>query len=31
MLQKRPDDRYQTPAELLSELQRIGGYRGITV
>jgi len=31
MLQKRPDDRYQTPGELLSELERIGGYQGLAV
>jgi serine/threonine-protein kinase len=31
MLQKRPDERYQTPTELLDELRRIGNYQGIAV
>jgi len=29
MLAKRPEDRFQTPAELLKELERIGKYQGL--
>lgn len=29
MLAKRPDDRFQTPAELLAELERIGAHHGL--
>jgi serine/threonine protein kinase len=28
MLAKKPEDRYQTPAELLEDLKRVGGNRG---
>jgi serine/threonine protein kinase len=31
MLEKQPADRFQTPGELLAELERIGKYQGITV
>ena len=29
MLEKNPEDRYQTPMELLSDLERLGRFRGI--
>jgi len=31
MLAKRPDDRHQTPGELLRDLERVGRYCGVTV
>ena len=31
MLAKRPEDRHQTPSELLQDLDRVGRYQGITV
>jgi serine/threonine-protein kinase len=31
MLAKRPDDRFQTPAELLTELNRVAKYQGVSV
>jgi serine/threonine protein kinase len=31
MLAKRPEDRHQTPRELLKDLERIGRYQGVTV
>ncbi|HUG90241.1 MAG TPA: FHA domain-containing serine/threonine-protein kinase [Planctomycetaceae bacterium] len=31
LLEKRPDDRYQTPAELLTDLDRIGRFQAIEV
>ena len=31
MLAKRPEDRQQTPKELIKELERIGRYQGIKV
>jgi serine/threonine protein kinase len=31
MLAKRPEDRHQTPKELLKELERVGRYQGITL
>jgi len=30
MLEKRPDDRFQTATELLRELERVGRYQGVT-
>jgi hypothetical protein len=29
MIAKRPEDRFQTPAELLKELDRIGRYNNL--
>jgi serine/threonine-protein kinase len=29
MIEKRPDDRYQTPADLLRDLERIGRYNSL--
>jgi serine/threonine protein kinase len=29
LIAKQPDDRYQTPADLLRELQRIGKYNNL--
>ena len=31
MLAKRPDDRFQTPAQLLMDLERIGKFQNVTV
>ncbi len=31
MLQKRPEDRYQTPSDLLTDLERIGKFQRIEV
>jgi serine/threonine protein kinase len=31
MLAKRPQDRFQTPAELLKELERVARFQGVTV
>ena len=31
MLEKRPDDRFQTPAELLPDLERVAKYQGVSV
>lgn len=31
LLAKRPEERYQTPEELLKDLMRVGKYQGITV
>ena len=28
-IEKRPDDRYQTPADLLRDLERIGRYNSL--
>ena len=29
MIEKRPEDRYQTPADLLRDLERIGRYNSL--
>jgi serine/threonine-protein kinase len=31
MLEKRPDDRFQTPADLLKDLERVAKFQGVTV
>jgi serine/threonine protein kinase len=31
MLAKEPGDRYQTPADLLKDLERVGKYQGVTI
>ena len=31
MLEKRPEDRFETPIELLKDLERVGKFAGIDV
>ena len=31
MIEKRPDDRYENPRKLLSDLRQIGTYQGLNV
>jgi serine/threonine-protein kinase len=31
MLEKRPQDRYQIPTQLLKDLERVGKYQGVTI
>ena len=31
LLEKRPEDRYETPSALLKDLERIGNYNSLTI